>query len=50
MCGALLLFGYAKVTEHETILGGKLVGKSQRDLFLTRGKSKGYLEHYRVIG
>ena len=41
VCGASLLFGYARVTQHETILGGKLVGKSQRDLFLTRSESRG---------
>ena len=39
--GALLLFGYARVTQHKTILGGKLVGKSQRDLSLTWSKSRG---------
>ena len=31
VCGASLLFGYARVNQHKMILGGKLVGKSQRD-------------------
>ena len=41
VCGASLLFGYARVTQHKTILEGKLVGKSQRGLFLTRCESRG---------
>ena len=43
MCGASLLFGYARVTRLETILGSKLVGKSQRDPYLTRSESRGIL-------
>ena len=41
MCGASLLFGYARVTQHETVLGGKLVGESQQDLYLTQSESRG---------
>ena len=41
VCGDSLLFGYARVTQQEMILGGKLVGKSQWDSYLTRSESRG---------
>ena len=39
--GASLLYGYARVTQHKTVLGGKLVGKSQRDSYLIQSESRG---------
>ena len=50
VCGASLLFGYARVTQHKTILGSKLVGKSQQDLYLTRSESRGIQHITGILG
>ena len=50
ICETTLLCGYVWVTRHETILGRKLVGKSQRDPYLTRCEPRGILGIYHITG